>query len=603
MKKYKTVLLFLTGALSLPAWAGNISASEKTVTQESEEVQQEIDFNDMFTDRDLEGTYEEGDSVEIQLLQETASCSMDSVEIDGSIVTITQEGTYVLEGSLEDGMVIIDAPDGKVQLVLNGVEISNTESAAVYVRDGDKVFITTVSGTENILSNGGEYTEIDENNIDSVVFAKSDLTFNGQGILKITAEEGHGIVSKDDLVLTGGTYEITAAGYGLSGKDSVRIAGGTFSIVSGKDGIHAENADDESLGFLYLQDGEFSIEADGDGISAESWLYAEGGSYDIISGQGSANASQKSRDFMPGQFAQQDEEEDSVSTKGMKAGTGLTVSGGTYIIDSQDDTIHTNGDLKITAGEFELASGDDGIHGDGAVVVEDGTIRITESYEGIEGLSVDINGGNITIKASDDGVNAAGGNDSSGFGPRGGDQFAAQEGAYIHISGGTLSVDASGDGIDSNGDFTVSGGQTYVSGPEDNNNGALDYNGQASISGGIFMAAGSSGMAQNFGDTSSQGVMMVTVDAQDAGSRVSVSDSSGKELLSWEPEKAYSSVVISCPEILQGEEYTLSAGEDTFQIAMESLVYGQSGGMGGMGREPGMEKGRQKGPGMDSGRM
>ena len=186
-----------------------------------------------------------------------------------------------------------------------------------------------------------------------------------------------------------------------------------------------------------------------------------------------------------------------------------------------------------------MSSGDDGIHADGNVTISGGSIDILKSYEGIEGLSIDITGGELSVLASDDGMNAAGGNDGSGFdGPGGGgDQFAVTEGAYIHISGGKLHVNASGDGIDSNGDLTVSGGETYVSGPSNDGNGTLDYSGSAVITGGVFAASGSSGMAQSFDDSSTQGCMMVNVEAQEADTDIVLLDDSGNEILSWSAEK------------------------------------------------------------------
>ena len=172
----------------------------------------------------------------------SASSDSDAVQISGSTVTITDEGTYILSGTLNDGMIVVSAEDtDKIQLVLDNVEITSSDSAAIYVLEADKVFITTASGSENSLANGGEYVAIDDNNIDAVIFSKSDLTLNGAGTLTINAAAGHGVVSKDDLVLTSGAYTITAASQGLSGKDSVRIANGTYTITSGKDGIHAEN--------------------------------------------------------------------------------------------------------------------------------------------------------------------------------------------------------------------------------------------------------------------------------------------------------------------------------------------------------------------------
>ena len=169
-----------------------------------------------------------------------------------------------MSGTLHDGQIIVNAEDtDKVQLVLNGVNITSATSAAIYVAQADKVFVTTASGSENTLTNGGEYIAIDENNIDAVIFSKSDLTVNGEGALTIDTKAGHGIVSKDDLALTSGTYTITAASQGLSGKNSVRIADGTYQITAGKDAVHAENTDDADKGFVYIAGGTLHLTCNG----------------------------------------------------------------------------------------------------------------------------------------------------------------------------------------------------------------------------------------------------------------------------------------------------------------------------------------------------
>ena len=555
--KRKVVLAFLlTGALVLSGCSktnnSNETSSGSTSTDSSA---QGIDVSNMFSDRDKEIGYDEENSTVIKLSDDSTTCDSDAVQISGNTVTIIDEGTYILSGTLTDGMVIVDAEDtDKVQLVLDGVDITSAESAAIYVREADKVFITTASDSQNTLTNGGTYTAIDDNNIDAAIFSKSDLTLNGAGSLTITAKAGHGVVSKDDLVLTSGTYQIDAASHGLSGKDSVRIASGSYTSVSGKDGSHAENADDTSLGFVYLADGTFDITSDGDGISAGNWLQADGGVYTVKAGGGSENVQKSDGEwqFGPGQQTESTDttEEDTVSMKAIKAAGELILKGGKYSLDSADDTIHSNANITISDGEFTLASGDDGIHADSATTISGGTIDITESYEGIEGLSIDI-----------------------------------------------------------------TGGETYVSGPTNDGNSALDYNGTGTVTGGIFIAAGSSGMAENFGDSSTQGVMMVTVNSQAAGSAVSLSDSSGNELVSWTPEKEYTSVIISCPEITTGQEYTLTTGSDTTQITMDSIVYGSGSGMGGnpgngggpgnggdMGQKPDDGNGTGKGSG-DGGNM
>ncbi len=564
--------------------AGNSTTGNDTNNGTNNAEELSVDTSGMFTDRDYEIGYDESESAFITFNGTSAQCDSDAVSISGSTVTIRDEGTYIVSGTLENGMVIVEAEDtDKLQIVLSGVSISNDTSAALYIKEADKVFVTTASGTQNTLSNGGEYAAIDDNNIDGVIFSKADLTLNGAGTLTINAAAGHGIVSKDDLVVTSGSYAITAASHGLSGKDSIRIANGDFSIDSGKDGMQAENADDSSLGFLYIADGTFTITADGDGLSAGNYLQIESGEYTLTAGGGASKGSQG--DSFWSSYSAAD---DSASMKGIKAAGNLTVNGGTFTIDSADDALHSNADLLVNGGDFQIASGDDGIHADTGVTISSGTITISESYEGIEGQTIDITGGSIDLTASDDGLNAAGGNDQSGFeGPgagfRGRDSFSSDSSAYIHIAGGALVIDASGDGVDSNGSLTVSGGETYVSGPDNGGNGALDYASDATISGGIFVAAGASQMAQNFGSSSTQGAMMVTVSSQQAGSTVTLTDSSGETLLSWTAAKAYSSVVISCPEITQGATYMLTAGSSQTEVTMNSLVYSSSSGMGGGG--------------------
>lgn len=266
MKKQAFVPLALSALVTLSACSTvdasePISSSAQTVPAESTPAESAVsstsdtaeNSSELFTDRDLEIGYDEETSARITLSGDSASSDSDAVQISGSTVTITDEGTYILSGVLNNGMVVVSAEDtDKVQLVLNGVQITNETSAAIYIPEADKVFITTVDGTENVLTNGGTYSAIDDNNIDAVIFSKSDLTLNGAGTLTINAAAGHGIVSKDDLVLTSGTYLITAASHGLSGKDSVRIANGSYTITAGKDGIQAENTDDASLGYLYI---------------------------------------------------------------------------------------------------------------------------------------------------------------------------------------------------------------------------------------------------------------------------------------------------------------------------------------------------------------
>lgn len=641
----------------------------------------------------------DGTKADESVTNETETASS-GVSISGNIITITKEGTYVLSGALSEGQIVVDADSAKVQLVLDNADITCASSAAIYVKNADKAFITLAEGSENILMNTAEYEAIDDNNIDAVIFSKDDLTLNGKGTLTINSEYGHGIVSKDDLKLVGGTCNITAKKHALSGKDSVRIAAGTYNLTSGKDGIHSENADDDEKGFVYIASGDFTIESTGDGIDASYVVQIDDGDFDITAGGGAENAT-KTNNEMPGggtggnmgsgapggdkpsgeapsgeapsggpssdsdsgkqtgqtpsdkpdgdsfdgsrpdekasdntgsqtsqtppdKSGKDTSDADSTSTKGIKSDGALYVNGGTYTINSADDSFHSNSDVTINDGTYTISSGDDGIHADSALLVNGGTITVTESYEGLEGLNITINDGKIDITASDDGMNAAGGNDASGFGGRGGDGFkgmqapdaaqkpddtsentqkpndtsdtaqttgnitvaaqksdntsvasqdtdiASDDEMWMVINGGYVHVLAGGDGLDSNGDLTINGGEVYVDGPSDNGNSAIDYGEKSSfyINGGTVVAVGSSGMAEDVSTDSKQQVAFVKLDSQVDAGDVTLKDADGNEIISYTAQKKYDCVIISTADLKAGQTYTLSASGSESEVSL-----------------------------------
>lgn len=754
-----------------------ISATQTAGLADTATVNGIFSYDDMFTDRDLDVGYDERSAVKINLADDSTTVTVgdeteadasesdetkadetqadesetdatkagesetdatkadesvtnetetasSGVSISGNIITISKEGTYVLSGALSEGQIIVDADSTKVQLVLDNADITCASSAAIYVKNADKTFITLAEGSENILMNTAEYETIDDNNIDAVIFSKDDLTLNGKGTLTINSEYGHGIVSKDDLKLVGGTYNITAKNHALSGKDSVRIAAGTYNLTSGKDGIHSENADDDEKGFVYIASGDFTIESTGDGIDASYVVQIDDGDFDITAGGGAENAT-KTNNEMPGggnmgggapggdkpsgeapsgeapsggpssdsdsgkqtgqtppdkpdgdsfdgsrpnekasdnagsqtsqtppdksgkdtSDGQQSDKNsqskdiadnttassassdtgsesasstlsdaDSTSTKGIKSDGALYVNGGTFTINSADDSFHSNSDVTINDGTYTISSGDDGIHADSALLVNGGTITVTESYEGLEGLNITINDSKIDITASDDGMNAAGGNDASGFGGRGGDGFkgmqapdaaqksdsasdtaqttgnitvaaqksdntsvasqdtdtASDDEMWMVINGGYVHVLAGGDGLDSNGDLTINGGEVYVDGPSDNGNSAIDYGEKSSfyINGGTVVAVGSSGMAEDVSSDSKQQVAFVKLDSQADAGDVILKDADGNEIISYTAKKKYDCVIISTADMKEGQTYTLSASGNESEVSL-----------------------------------
>ena len=567
----------------------SLDSFSKTTTETSSESSSSatgithLDADDMFTDRDKEVGYDEDTATAITLSDDASSCDSSSVTISNNTITITDEGTYLLTGSLSDGQVIVDADDKKVQLVLDSVNINCDTSAALYVKAADKVFVTLASDSENSLSNTSDFVAIDDNNIDAVIFSKDDLTLNGSGTLTVTAKYGHGIVSKDDLVITSGTYQITAAKHALSGKDSVRIADGVLTLDAGTDGIHSENTDNDAKGFIYIANGDISITADSDGFDAEETLQVDGGNIEVAAGDDGLHAD--------GDLIITDGTINVTKSYEGLEGMTVTVEDGDISVVSSDDGINAAGD---GTSEESSQSGTPPEKPDGSDSTEDrpeppsgfdkndNSSANSNSDSNSDSKPADLpdgnggpgggnggpGGGDGAPGGGNGGPGGGNGAPGGGNGGPGGGMEEATDYNLIQISGGKIYINANGDGIDSNGNLTVTGGEIYVDGPTSGGDGALDCSGTALISGGTVIAVGSSGMAENFDSSSAQGSMITTVSDSMITGDITLTDSEGNTIVSYSPSKEYSSVAISCADLKEGETYTLVAGDTSTSVSL-----------------------------------
>jgi len=552
-------------------------AGTDTANASAESGTSTIDVSDIKNQYDAEDTnnsWDESTSTMIQLNGTSIEAEGEGASADGSILTISSAGTYVLNGTLTDGQILITAPDSDtVRLVLNGVNITCTTGAPIYASSADKLIIILQKGTQNTVTDGGgnfAYANTTDEEPDAAIFSKCDLTINGTGTLTVNAGFNNGIGTKDDLVIASGNFIIDAANHGIRGRDSLTVLGGEFEITAGNDGIQSNNNDDTSKGWIYLEDGEFRITSGCDGIQAETILAIKGGNYTITAGGGFANVSSI---------------DSTNSYKGLKAATDLSITGGTFNVDSADDSIHANGNISISGGEFTISSGDDGVHADGDLSVGGGNINVTNCFEGLEGATVNILGGTMNIISSDDAINSAGGSDTGEGGMFGEDSFGGAVGSYyINISGGDIVYNAGGDGIDSNGDINISGGTVagFINSTADN--GAIDCDGTFTATGGTLIFGGT-GIGETPAGDSTQSYIYVSSGVS-GNTEISV-QKDGETLIDFTLEHDCQYLAISTPDIVSGESYDVYSGNPL----LTSVTAG-TGAIGGMGGQGGGQGGR-----------
>lgn len=453
-----------------------------------------------YSDRDRDASYDEAAATKIALTGQGATVSGEGAAVEGSTVIITAAGTYVVSGELTAGSLTVNAGDAdKVQIVLSGASIRNEAGPALNIQQADKVFVTLAAGSQNTLADGASYTLAEgEDEPNAALYSKADLTINGTGALTVEGNYRHGVNSKDDLVVTGGTLTVTAKEDGLRGKDCVKVADGSFAITAGGDGVKSNNDEDPTRGFVSIDGGTFAVEAGDEGFQAATYLRLAGGDAQI-----------KAADHA------------------LRSDVEAAMSGGTYVVEA----------------------GGKGMNPETKFTMDGGTFTVAGCEEGIEAQEVIVNDGELNITASDDGINAAVAERS--------DETAeaavaanASEDCLIQINGGMVTVDAGGDGLDSNGYVEVNGGVVLASGSAGGGDSALDYEYGAKITGGAVILAGATGMAETFTEGTQPFAMVAAEGA--AGTNLAVTDEAGTVLVSYTVPKAFQCAVVSAPGLTEG---------------------------------------------------
>ncbi|MBR1732112.1 MAG: carbohydrate-binding domain-containing protein, partial [Ruminococcus sp.] len=457
--------------------------------------------------------------------------------ISGTTLTINSAGTYRVTGNCSEGAIVVKGSLSGVTLILDDLTLTSTTTAPIVVKKLSSVLIK-LEGTSTITDN----ETLDETNSDfegAAIKVKtgSTLTIFGDGTLNAVGTPKNAIKGgvTSALIVDGGTINATAANNGIAFDGSVVINAGTFNVTAGNDGIKADpdEGDTDSAGTVTINGGTFDINAQGDGIVGAEKLTITNGDFTIKTLDGYSSSSFN---------------KDTMSCKGLKASSNnvadgetstssITISDGTFNLNTADDAIHADCDVTITGGTFDIYTGDDGVHADQTLTLgtengyeRDPEITINASYEGLEGAVVNVYSGKFYVTSSDDGINAAGGssngtdpgqggNDSftppsqggnqggpgqggnqggpgqggNQPGQQGGQQSSGSSDYSLNIYGGNVYVNCTGDGLDSNGDLNISGGNvTVLSQGTGGDNSSLDCDGTLSVTGGTVFCAGTS---------------------------------------------------------------------------------------------------------------
>ena len=543
--------------------------------------------DEIFTANDLNGDRDFTGATVITLNGDSAKIEGSGAYVNGNTVVIGSGGSYTISGSW-NGTIKVDAyKSSKVFIQLNGLTVSNGDDACIWVKKADKVFLTLVEGTENILTGGAEYSEKAlEAGRNAVIYSKDDLTINGNGSLTVTAGYKHGIYSRDELVITGGIITVDAVRDALRAKDAIKITGAELNLTAGDEGIQAVGDKDKTgsgeNGSLYIESGTINITSDDDAIHTEGDIIIDGGTFNISAYD----------DAMHSETAITINDCDmliSTCYEGLEA-PEITVNGGDIEIYPQDDGLNANGGSSIYAmpgdmggmgmggpgGGMGSPGGPNGMGAPGENGNPDGSAtdggmesEISESPEAAEAENQRIVSPDSSVTASEE-------------------SSESEAIPTVTINGGSIRIinttASDADGIDSNGDIIITGGDIFVSLPASGTNSAIDFGsengGICEISGGTLVAAGSYSMAESFDSSSEQpSIMYIVSGGIEAGTDFILADEDENVLMSGTVPGTFSCIILSCPELELGQTYELTIGENCDTIELEEIAaqYGDAG--------------------------
>lgn len=580
MKKFRIQILAILMASSMILSACSSSDNTSNANDTTSEIGMSlktVSLGDSFSQTEDTSSNESQttDIIDITLNNDTILCDSSNVSIDGSTLTITSGGSYSISGTLEDGQIVVDCSDSdKVNIILNGVDISCSSTSPIYVNNADKTIITLADSSDNTIMdsrNAKTDDDTDKDILGSAIYSKDDLTINGNGNLTVTGNYNNGIVCKNDLKLSGGNITVKALNNGIKGSDSVTIKNDvSIDISCDGDGIKTDydTTSNKDKGYIYIESGNITIKSIGDCLKADTYITIDNGTFDLTSNGGYTNGTSHNNDMggmtPPSDFNSNQDNQNSSDTssdsettlksKNISADGDITINSGTFNLNASNDCIHSNANIIINDGTFTINAGSKGIHSDYDCTINGGNIEVQNSYEGIEGTNIYVNDGTINITSSDDGFNACDNTETA----TGSNGFNVSSNAYLEFNGGYTYVNASGDGLDSNGDIKFNGGVVVVEGPTISADGPLDCgddNNIIIIDGGTLIAGGAIGMFEIPDSTSTQNTIYSVSTSAKAGDTIVLADENNNVISAIKTSKDMSGVIFSSKDIETRKTY------------------------------------------------
>lgn len=580
MKKFRIQILAILMASSMILSACSSSDNTSNANDTTSEIGMSlktVSLGDSFSQTEDTSSDESQTTniIDITLNNDAILCDSSNVSIDGSTLTITSGGSYSISGTLKDGQIVVDCSDSdKVNIILNGVDVSCSSTSPIYINNADKTIITLADSSDNTITDSRNAKTDDDTDKDisgSAIYSKDDLTINGNGNLTVTGNYNNGIVCKNDLKLSGGNITVKALNNGIKGSDSVTIKNDVaIDISCDGDGIKTDydTTSNKDKGYIHIESGNITIKSIGDCLKADTYITIDNGTFDLTSNGGYTNGTSHNNDmggmtppsdFNPNQDNQNSSDtssdsETTLKSKNISADGDITINSGTFNLNASNDCIHSNSNIIINDGTFTINAGSKGIHSDYDCTINSGNIEVQNSYEGIEGTNIYVNDGTINITSSDDGFNACNNTETA----TGSNGFNVSSNAYLEFNGGYTYVNASGDGLDSNGDIKFNGGVVVVEGPTISANGPLDCgndNNIITIDGGTLITGGAIGMFEIPDSTSTQNTIYSVSTSAKAGDTIVLADENNNVISAIKTSKDMSGVIFSSKDIETGKTY------------------------------------------------